>query len=422
MEQGNAVADQTTFKSYLLFWSGQLVSLLGSSIVQFVIIWWITVTTGSALYLALASFLGLAPLAIVGPFAGVFADRWNRKILVFVADLMQALAVVVLIILYWMGWATVWYVLTLLTVRAIFQAFHEPTVSAITPSMVPKDRLTRMNGLNYLFSGAVRLIGPVVGAFLLQAWQIHQILWIDVVTFLVAVVPLLVVSIPIVRRNGKNNSFKFELKEGFSFVRSKRGVLPLAFLATGLNFLITPLSTLLPYFVKFDHLGGAAELALIIVFLQAGILGGGLIMAVKKTWRKKVATALAAIAISLTGYALVALTPSGWFWFMALSALMLAVTIPIANVLIQTIMQIVVPLEMQGRVNSATMALSIAAQPAGTLISGAIVQFTTTASLFLGCSLSGILMIATSWFFTDVRYIETLTPATEPKTSDSTSN
>jgi len=349
---------------------------------------------------------------VVAPFAGVFADRWNRKALIFVADLMQALAVLVLIILYWAGNVVVWQVLVVLTVRGIFQAFHEPTVSAITPSMVAKEKLSRMNGLNYLFSGAVRLVGPVLGAVLLQFWQIQNILWIDILTFSVAMIPLLAIRIPIVRKNGKMNSFKEDLTEGFSFIRRARGILTLAFLATSLNFLITPFSTLLPYFVKFDHLGGATELALVMAFLEGGILGGGLIMSIKKGFNRKVATVIGAIVISLSGYALVAVTPTGLFWFMALSAVIFALCLPIANVLLQTIMQTVVPLDMQGRVNSVTMALSMAAQPVGILLSGAIVQFTTTSYLFLGCSVSGILISIFSWFFTDIRHVETLPPAT----------
>src|SRR4030067_1843260 len=150
MANGKELADRQTFRGYLLFWSGQLVSLLGSSIVQFTIIWWITVTTGSALYLSIATFLGLVPIVAIGPIAGVFADRWNRKKLVFVADMMQVLAIVVLIMLFWTGHSGIWQLLGVLTFRAVFQAFHEPTVTAITPSMVPKNKLSRMNGLNYL--------------------------------------------------------------------------------------------------------------------------------------------------------------------------------------------------------------------------------------------------------------------------------
>jgi len=182
-------------------------------------------------------------------------------------------------------------------------------------------------------------------------------------------------------------------------------MLTIAILATSLNFLITPLSTLLPYFVKFDHLGGAAELALVMAFFEGGILGGGLFMSLKKGFEKKIAISIVSIIIAFSGYALIALTPSGMFRFMALSALVFAVCLPVANVLLQTIMQTAVPLDMQGRVNSVTMALSMAAQPAGTLISGAIVQFTMTYQLFLGCSVVGIAIAVASWFLTDIRYL-----------------
>jgi DHA3 family macrolide efflux protein-like MFS transporter len=366
------------------------------------------------LYLSVATFLGLVPIIAIGPIAGVFADRWNRKKLVFVADMMQALAIVVLIILFWTGHSGIWQMLGILTFRAVFQAFHEPTVTAITPSMVPKDKLSRMNGLNYLFSGAVRLVGPVSAAVLLQFWQIQEILWIDVLTFLVAMIPLMITKIPSVNVSITNSSFKDELKQGFSFVRNARGMLTVAILATSLNFLIMPLSTLLPYFVKFDHFGGAEELALVMAFLEGGILCGGLLMSVKKGFEKKILTSIVALVIAFLGYALIALTPTGSFWFMALSALVFAVSLPVVNVLLQTIMQMIVPLNMQGRVNSVTMALSMAAQPAGTLVSGAIVEFTTTSSLFLGCSVAGMALAVAPWFFTDIRHLETLSAPAEP--------
>jgi DHA3 family macrolide efflux protein-like MFS transporter len=261
---------QSMFKSYLFFWSGQLVSLLGSSMAQFVIIWWITLETESAFYLSLAAFLGLVPMVILAPLTGVLADRVNRKVLIFTVDFLQAMATVVIIVLFWVDIISIWLVLALLTVRGVFQAFHLPTTNAIIPSMVPQDKLSRMNGMNYLFTGAMTLVGPVAAAVLLSFWQIYQVLWVDIITFAVAVIPLLLVRIPSVRSGAqmRNSSFKEDFGEGFSFIRRARGFLPLLILATMLNFLLTPLSTLLPYYVKFDHLGGAEELAFVMAFFQ----------------------------------------------------------------------------------------------------------------------------------------------------------
>ena len=405
-------ADQTTFRSYLFFWSGQLTSLLGSSIAQFVIIWWITLETGSAMYLALASFLGLAPMVILAPFAGVLVDRWSRRLLIGIVDFLQALATVILVFLFWLGIVSTWQILLLLTVRGIFQAFHQPAVSAITPLMVPREKLSRMNGLSYLCSGAVTLVGPLLAALLLGFWRIDQILWIDVITFLVALVPLLMIRIPSVRKEQGNASFKAEFLEGFTFMRKARGLLPLLILATALNFLLTPLSTLLPYYVKFDHLGEAPELAFVMASFQGGILAGGLLMTLIKGFKRKMIAVAFSIYIIFLGYVLLALTPTGAFWFMAVSGIIMALCLPVANVSTQTIMQTIVPMKMQGRVNSVTMALATAAQPLGMILSGTIVEFTRTAILFLGCAVSGILILTLSWFFTDIKSVEKVEEST----------
>ena len=403
-------ADPTTFRSYLTFWSGQLISLLGSSVAQFVIIWWITLETGSALYLSLASLLGFAPMIILSPFAGVFVDRWSRKALIGVVDFLQALVTVVLILLFSVGIVSIWYVLALLALRGVFQAFHNPAVAAIVPLMVPRDKLSRMNGATYLFSGAVTLAGPVLAAFLLEIWKIGQILWIDAVTFIIAVIPLLLVSIPSVRKEDPDNqddpSFKREFSEGLAFVKKARGFLTFIMLATAVNFLLTPVSTLAPYFVKFDHFGGASDLAFVLASFQGGVLAGGLLMLVIKGFKRKMVAVVLSVYIIFSGYALMALAPTGLFWFMAMAGLVMAFCIPIANVSVQTITQTVVPRKILGRVSSVTGALASAASPLGMILSGVIVEFTRTANLFLACAISGILILTLAWFFTDIRHVE----------------
>lgn len=403
-------ADPTTFRSYLTFWSGQLISLLGSSVAQFVIIWWITLETGSALYLSLASLLGFAPMIILSPFAGVFVDRWSRKALIGVVDFLQALVTVALILLFSVGIVSIWYVLALLALRGVFQAFHNPAVAAIVPLMVPRDKLSRMNGATYLFSGAVTLAGPVLAAFLLEIWKIGQILWIDAVTFIIAVIPLLLVSIPSVRKEDPDSqddpSFKREFSEGLAFVKKARGFLTFIMVATAMNFLLTPVSTLAPYFVKFDHFGGASDLAFVLASFQGGVLAGGLLMLVIKGFKRKMVAVVLSVYIIFSGYALMALAPTGLFWFMAMAGLVMAFCIPIANVSVQTITQTVVPRKILGRVSSVTGALASAASPLGMILSGVIVEFTRTANLFLACAISGILILTLAWFFTDIRHVE----------------
>jgi DHA3 family macrolide efflux protein-like MFS transporter len=401
-----AVADKETFRHYLYFFFGQQFSLLGSSVVQFAIIWWITLATADTVYLSLAAFVGFAPMVVLVPFTGVLADRWNRKILIAVADFLQAFTTVILILLFWSRLASVPVVLGALGVRGICQAFHVPAASAIVPAMVPQDKLSRMNGLDYVTNGIVMLAGPVIGALLLVFASIEQVLWIDPATFAIALIPLILIRIPHVRDTHEKTSFKKDFAEGLGFVKHTNGLLPLIFLATALNFLLMPVATLLPYFVKFDHLGNVTDLALVSALINGGMLSGGLFMTVRKGFQKGTAVFMVSILVAQIGYALISLTPYGVFWFMGMAGLIHGFPVPIANVSVRTILQKAVPLKMQGRVNSVIVSLASLATPAGMIMSGTLAKYTGTAPLFLGCALLGILVLVPSWFLTSIRRLD----------------
>lgn len=125
----------------------------------------------------------------------MLVDRLNRKTVIMLADVCQLLATIGLILVFWLNSASIYVVLVLLTVRGVFQAFHAPAVSAIVPSMVPKDKLSRVNGLEYVLNGTVQLGGPVIAALLLSLAE--QVLWIDPVTFCVAIAILIFIRIPL---------------------------------------------------------------------------------------------------------------------------------------------------------------------------------------------------------------------------------
>ena len=117
-------------------WLGQALSLIGSSLTQFVLLWWITSTTGSASALAIAGIAGLLPQALLGPLGGVIADRWPRRTIMIVADSITALCMVVLILLFSSGSIQLWHVYTLMFVRSSMQAFQSPAASSSTANLV----------------------------------------------------------------------------------------------------------------------------------------------------------------------------------------------------------------------------------------------------------------------------------------------
>ncbi|HSV48998.1 MAG TPA: hypothetical protein VLH35_01670, partial [Candidatus Acidoferrales bacterium] len=242
--------------------------------------------------------------------------------------------------------------------------------------------------------------------------SINQILWIDIATFIVALIPLLIVRIPLVTKKATevNLSFRKGFTQGLSQIKNHQGLLPLFLLALIVNLLITPLTTLLPYFVMFDHLGGAADLALVEALFEGGMLAGGLAMSIVGVFKRKAPIIALSFYAIFIGYLLIALSPTGAFLFMGTMGLIAAIFIPILNVLAATITQTVIPLDMQGRVNSVNLALVTAATPIGMIASGAFVEFVNTSYLFAGCAVIGIISITFMWLFTGLRHVEAQVP------------
>ncbi|MHA1212421.1 MAG: MFS transporter, partial [Candidatus Heimdallarchaeota archaeon] len=221
----------SNMKGFVYFFSGQLISLLGSSVIQFVITWWITIETESALLLSLSLFIGFIPTVILTPIAGVFVDRWNLKALIAIVDFLQAAVTVVLIVLFIFNLVTIPIIFIFAAIRGIFQAFHQPAVQTLIPIMVPRKHLSRMNSVSYLFNSVIFLVGPIFGAFLNSVWDIKFILWIDMITFGIAVIPLLIIKIPKLPKvdDGTKVKRKFftDFKEGIVFIKNKKGLLAL---------------------------------------------------------------------------------------------------------------------------------------------------------------------------------------------------
>ena len=181
---------------FFTVWSGQALSLFGSALVQFALIWWLTQKSGSATVLAIATLVGMLPQIVIGPFAGALVDRWNRRVIMIIADGTIAAFSLLLAYLFAAGIVQIWHIYAVMASVRWEAAFHFPAMAASTPLMVPKEQLTRINGLNQALQGINGLVAPPVGALLLSFLPTQGILLIDVGTALLAILPLLFISIP----------------------------------------------------------------------------------------------------------------------------------------------------------------------------------------------------------------------------------
>ncbi|MHA2500397.1 MAG: MFS transporter [Candidatus Hodarchaeales archaeon] len=411
-----------SYRAYLFFWAGQLQSILGSNIVQFVIIVWIAWEYNSSLLLGLSAFAGFAPLIVLTPFAGVLVDRWSRKKVIFVVDSLQALATAVLVYLFFIELESFWLLVSLfiiLACRGTFQAFHYPATEAIIPLMVPREKLSRLNGLTYLMLGVITIIGPLIAVFLLLYWEVYEILLLDPITFLISVIPLLIIRIPEVERRprekGMVQEFVDDFADGITFIKQRNGLLALLSLFTAVNFFATFLHTLLPLYVKNVHSGEQTDLGLIFATFNVGLLAGGLLMSSWKGFKRNIVGVAFGMLIMYVGFLIVTFTPQGSnaFLVMGVGMVIMGFVLPVINVSSQTIWQKVTPPEKIGRVFAARRSIAQITAPLAMITSGILAEFISIQALFFACIALGLCCLSYTWLMTELPAVEGLPVAEE---------
>lgn len=404
--ENNILATEHTFKGYLIFWIGQIFSLLGSSITHFAIIWWLTDTTGSPIVLSVASFFYILPMTIIVPIAGVLTDRLNRKKILIVVDSCMAFIILNLIILFNFGLISPILIIITNGFLGLLQGFHAPTVAAIVPTMVPKEKLSRMNGFNFLFSGFIQIIGPIIAAMFLAFIPIEILLWIDPITFLIALVPLLLIKIPSVKKEValvKESSFIEDFKDGFRTLKLIPSVFLMLIVSMFVNFLWRPYGILLPLFITEDHGGTVGNLAFVMSLMSGGMFLGALLTSFKKEWKHSTFFYFGGEVFLMVMYALVAVTPHGSFLIMGFTAAGLGFIIPILNTIYLTKMQLKVPAEKMGRISSIDWTISTVISPIATIITGPLAEMFGVTNLFLSSAIIGIIVTLIFWWIAHVK-------------------
>ncbi|MFX1575054.1 MAG: MFS transporter [Promethearchaeota archaeon] len=397
------------FRHYLYFLFGQQFSMLGSLIVGFVITWWITIETGSAVYLSISVFLMFLPQIVIPLFSGVIADRWNKKAIIAISDAMQALVTFVLYAFFLMGFQNIWLILAINTCRAALYAFQYPAVQSLVPVLVPKDNLSRVNGVNFIFSGVIFSIGPVIAATLLAFFPITQIFLIDIITFFIALIPLLLIKIPSVRNiteEATEKSLFKDFKTGLLTIKMIPGLFAMIALAMIWNFINRPWAVLLPYFIRYTHDGTAFDLALLMTVSQIGNIVGSLITSIKKTWNHKIKINLIGASLFFVCQAFAIIAPKGNFILMMIFLFPAWMTFPITVSTYLAILQNVVSKDKVGRIMSIDHMISMAIAPIGALIAGPLAELIGIINLFLICAIIGMIFPIFLWFFTKIKQLE----------------
>lgn len=310
-------------RTFAIIWSGQFFSILTSSLVNFAIIIWLSLQTGSAEILAYAAIAGMLPQILIGPFTGALIDRWNRKRIMMLADTFIALCTFILAYLFWFDIAELWHIFALLALRSIGSSFHSPAMQASVPLLAPTEQLTRIAGINQIISSVSQIAGPALGAMMIAIWDIEYVLIFDVAGALIAVTSLFFVYIPDPEKteNSERHIFK-EMKEGAMVVLRNKGLSLVFLYSIIILFFIIPISVLFPL-MTIDYFNGTGfQAGIIEAIWSVGALAGGAVMGAKVYKVNRVG--LINWSYILLGAAFMAsgmLSPNGFLWFAVFTGL-----------------------------------------------------------------------------------------------------
>ncbi len=371
--------DNRWMKRFIPIWSAQVFSLLGSGVVQFAFVWWLTQKTGSAAVLTTATLVALLPEVLLSPFAGALVDRWNRRWVMIIADASIALVTLALVVLFALNRVEIWQIYVVLFLRSIGGIFHWPAMQASTTLMVPQEHYSRIAGINQAIRGALNIVAAPLGALLMTLLQFYQVVAVDVVTAAIAITPLLFIHIPQPVHEDAGSMltparlFK-DIGEGFKFLKAWKGLLYLLLLAALLNFLLAPAGTLMPLLVT-KHFGkGVWELSILESALGIGTVAGGLMLGAWGGFKKRIVTSLTGVIGLGLGVAIMGLAPANAFIIGAVGCAFLGFMNPIANGPLQAIMQSTVPPEMQGRVMGVTTSVCTAMMPLSMAVAAPVAE------------------------------------------------
>jgi DHA3 family macrolide efflux protein-like MFS transporter len=358
-------------RPFFTLWIGQAFSLLGSQLVQFALVWWLTRTTGSAKVLATASLVALLPNVFLSPVAGALIDRWNRRTVMLVADSGIALATLALIGVFAAGEARLWMIYLAMLVRATGGVFHMPAMNASTSLMVPDTELARVQGMNSALTGSMTIVAPPLGALLIEALPMQTVLAVDILTAALGLGALAAVHVPQPVRAVAPGALNVrrDLAEALRYMYGLPGLMILVLMAVAINFVLIPAGTLLPLLVK-DHFGGDAQaFGWIESSFGIGVVVGGVVLSVWGGFKRKIVTSQVGVVGIGVAHMALGVTPETLF-ALALASVFVSGFMLSFNGAAYAVLQSTIAPEMQGRVFTLITSLATGISPLSLAVAG----------------------------------------------------
>ena len=356
-------------RNYQLFFSGQLISLVGTWMDQVAESWLVYRLTGSALLLGTVAFASQIPVFLMAPIGGAVADRYNRRtILVTTQSCMMVLAFI-LAGLTLTHRIKVWELMVLAALLGVVNAFDIPARQAFLVDMVSRDDLVNAIALNSSMFNGARVVGPAVAGIVVAAIGEGWCFFANAVSFIAVITGLLMMRIQRPRLSIEGSPLE-NIIEGFKFVINNRPIHALMILLGLVSFTAMPYAVLMPIFAEDILHGGATALGILMGCSGVGALGGAITLAMKKSLRGL--GRWVAVACSSFGVALIAFSFSHVMWLSALLLVPAGFFVMVQMASSNTLIQSMVPDQLRGRVMAVYSMMFMGMAPFGALLAGSV--------------------------------------------------
>ncbi len=389
------IMNENKWKRYITrFLSAQTISLLGSSIVQYAIIWYLTLTTSSGKIIMLSTLCGFLPQILISLFAGVWIDRYNRKRIVMITDFLIASATLLLALCFLTGHKNIWLLFAVLAIRSAGTGIQTPAVNAIIPQIVPKEYLMKINGINSTLSSIIMFVSPAISGAILSISTLEETLFIDILTALIGI--LITATVPIEPLKADCRLIKshfVELKDGVVYLKDHHFIRRLLLFQVFILFLISPSAFLTPLMISRSFGTEVWRLTMSEMTYSFGMIVGGTIITSWGGFKKKLNTTL--VAGGFYGILMIGLGTAPVFILYLICNMLIGITSPCYSTPITASIQENVEAQMQGRIFSFMQIATSCTLPLGMMFFGPLADITNIQNLLI---ISGFLVLSTSIF------------------------
>ncbi len=382
-------------KNIVCFLGAQTISLFGSSLVQYAIIWYVTLSTSSGIMLTISTLCGFLPQICISLFAGTWIDKYNRKKLIMLSDSVIAISTLGLALLFLSGNKNIWVLFFVLMIRSAGAGIQTPAVNAILPQIVPQENLMKVNGIMSTCNSIMMFLSPAVSGAILSVFSLEVTLFIDVITAIIGVSITSFVKIEkLTKKNTDDKTMVQTMKEGFKYVKNNKFILNLLIFQMVSMFMISPSAFLTPLMISRRFGEEVWRLTMSEMTYSLGMVVGGILITSWGGFKNRMNTAL--VAGTLYGIIMIGLGVSPVFIIYLICNTLIGITAPCYNTPITVTIQERVDLDMQGRVFSFMQITTSCMLPIGMMVYGPLADFIPVETILI---IAGILVITAAAIF-----------------------